>query len=647
MACSKKNWAYTFIGFGIAFLVIGIVVGFVIPKIVIGIVEDKVCVDSFSDSNYGDWKKEQPDRVLTKLYYWQITNKDDFLYNGKYPNLEERGPYVYKQAAEKINVSFGENKRSSKTWMKKAKFFKEESCDDCEEDDKITILNAGYLGLMKKFGGDQGFAMFSLPGSISFILQQFNYSFEELGNTRNTSWNDPTQSGWKNPGFGAWIHAMQPKYNTSTNFTSSEMKGLYEVLRNKSLLFGETDTNATLKKDCEGNRNPVQEKCGFLAQMTAMTNTTKTKLSGLNGLISSTLCLNAATQCFNRTNLFRAILPYIQHVSKFTMWLLVGSRSYELVTTRSQKDIALGYTMEIGPEKIPIPGIVRGYDNESEAEKVAKTETFYTCEAGDSKKHQWAEFDGKSSVSGIPGISEKDATVKGYSQTVPRSETADKPCAFSHELPFKKLELFASQLGLGVELQYTSEASLHGLDLKRFTPHKDTFLNNSGVHEGYIYYSLGQGGVPVYVSLAHRLYAKKDYPLSFNQSPKAAKHESMADVEPVTGITIRGLMRLQMNAAIKSNMVTVERIRGALNISFLAEENDVLYRKSIPVLWGEYGGQATKDDIDDIKKQVIGTLGLACGVLIAVPVLGGIFIIVAVVLLVITAKANQISEMSK
>ena len=55
MVCSKKSWAYVFIGFGGTFLVIGIVCGFVIPKIVIGIVEDKSCVDSQEDSDFEDW----------------------------------------------------------------------------------------------------------------------------------------------------------------------------------------------------------------------------------------------------------------------------------------------------------------------------------------------------------------------------------------------------------------------------------------------------------------------------------------------------------------------------------------------------------------------------------------------------------------
>ena len=140
-----------------------------------------------------------------------------------------------------------------------------------------------------------------------------------------------------------------------------------------------------------------------------------------------------------------------------------------------------------------------------------------------------SEFDDKSVASEIPGLSKEDAMVKGYSQTVPRSETADKPCAFSHELPYKKLEIFASDLGMSVALQYTGETSLHGLELKRFTPHKDTFLNNSGVHQGYIDLSKKRN-TSIYLSLAHRLYSNSSYPTSFNQSPKQAEHESIVSV---------------------------------------------------------------------------------------------------------------------
>lgn len=64
-------------------------------------------------------------------------------------------------------------------------------------------------------------------------------------------------------------------------------------------------------------------------------------------------------------------------------------------------------------------------------------------------------------------------------------------------------------------------------------------------------------------------------------------------------------MKLQLNVPIRDNMVKVPRTKGPLNISYIAAESEKkLYLKSIPVLWGEYGGEANEDDIDKIKQKV-------------------------------------------
>ena len=63
-------------------------------------------------------------------------------------------------------------------------------------------------------------------------------------------------------------------------------------------------------------------------------------------------------------------------------------------------------------------------------------------------------------------------------------------------------------------------------------------------------------------------------------------------------------MKLQLNVAIRDTMVEVPRTKGPLRISYLATGSEKLYHKSIPVLWGEYGGEANEDDIDKIKQKV-------------------------------------------
>ena len=115
--------------------------------------------------------------------------------------------------------------------------------------------------------------------------------------------------------------------------------------------------------------------------------------------------------------------------------------------------------------------------------------------------------------------------VRGYSTIVPRSKTANKPCIFSHELPYKSVEIFASELGMRVRVFHTGETTLHGLKLKRFTPTKEDFLNHSGVQQGYIDVSKARG-FPLYLSFAHLLYGNVTVPKSFNQKPDLAKHQS-------------------------------------------------------------------------------------------------------------------------
>lgn len=77
------------------------------------------------------------------------------------------------------------------------------------------------------------------------------------------------------------------------------------------------------------------------------------------------------------------------------------------------------------------------------------------------------------------------------------------------------------------------------------------------------------------------------------------------DIEAVTGFLVRGFMRLQLNIPIKKDLVKVQRInKGKINISYLTETNEKMHLKSIPVFWGEYGGEAGGNDIDNLKHKV-------------------------------------------
>ena len=90
----------------------------------------------------------------------------------------------------------------------------------------------------------------------------------------------------KNPGFGAWGNEA---------FTAVEMRGLYSVLNSSVLLFGETLVNSTVKEQC--SKEPVEEKCGFLAHMKAAVFTPNQ--TAFTALLNNKLCPNAQ-RCFKR-----------------------------------------------------------------------------------------------------------------------------------------------------------------------------------------------------------------------------------------------------------------------------------------------------------------------------------------------------------
>lgn len=249
----------------------------------------------------------------------------------------------------------------------------------------------GYVATMKALGGDEQFALSYLSRTIKYILNKFNHSYVDLGNIQQTIW----LSEFKSPGFAQWLHDTHPQLN-QTNFTSVEMKGLYGVLGSNIEMFGGTMTNMTLKGEC--NDNVTRYECGFLMHMTAQLKLqarNKTN-SNLLKLIEDRLCRQETnqTKCFRQINLLSYIFLYVNHVNSLTIKLFIEDE-YDIVTTKTQKEIAIGYRMKniINPltrREVEVPGMITVHKKENDALKYGKESTIYTCNAGDGKKHQWA-----------------------------------------------------------------------------------------------------------------------------------------------------------------------------------------------------------------------------------------------------------------
>lgn len=243
---------------------------------------------------------------------------------------------------------------------------------------------------MESFGGDLNFALLNLPVTVKILLSHFNISYKQLGNLNGSMWSNKSLSGWTNPEFGAWFQQTYPN-QVNGNFTVIEMKGLYSVLGNSETLFGLTLTNDTVKHGCLNK--PINPSCGFLAHLRALL--TYPNNSTLIRMSQAVLCTNATESCFNRTEVYPMIFHYILHVSKYTMWYMLHEQD-DIVTTISQKKLALGYKMKSvrnpkNPEQnVEVPGMLVVDDTEEDAINNRYQQSFYTCSASQEKRHQWA-----------------------------------------------------------------------------------------------------------------------------------------------------------------------------------------------------------------------------------------------------------------
>jgi len=82
------------------------------------------------------------------IHFFNVDNPEEVL-AGELPVLSQIGPYVYREAREKMNeiqegdmLSYGE--------YKEYKFDTELSCDGCSEDDEVRILNLPLIGVVQE-----------------------------------------------------------------------------------------------------------------------------------------------------------------------------------------------------------------------------------------------------------------------------------------------------------------------------------------------------------------------------------------------------------------------------------------------------------------------------------------------------------------
>ncbi|XP_067945484.1 lysosome membrane protein 2-like isoform X2 [Watersipora subatra] len=128
-----------------------------------------------------------------------------------------------------------------------------------------------------------------------------------------------------------------------------------------------------------------------------------------------------------------------------------------------------------------------------------------------------------------------------------------------------KLFLFSSDLARSIDVVFSSKHYLHDVPQYRFKPPAALFgyppdnydnacycLGDECPHNGVLNITAVQGA-PVFVSQPHFLNGKYYEATIGGLHPDEERHNTFIDVEPTTGIVMKGAKRLQMNLYVKQN----------------------------------------------------------------------------------------------
>uniref|UniRef100_A0A8C1D0B1 Uncharacterized protein n=1 Tax=Cyprinus carpio carpio TaxID=630221 RepID=A0A8C1D0B1_CYPCA len=126
----------------------------------------------------------------------------------------------------------------------------------------------------------------------------------------------------------------------------------------------------------------------------------------------------------------------------------------------------------------------------------------------------------------------------------------------------EKLYIFSSDLCRSIYAQYESDVSVRGVSGFRFVPPSEVFANltinpdNAGfcvpagncLGSGLLNVSTCKEGAPIIMSSPHFYQADDKFVQDvFGMNPNKEEHETVIDVNPLTGMLLRGAKRVQVN----------------------------------------------------------------------------------------------------
>lgn len=511
------------------FLMIAVIVPLVIYSLVDMGINEQVAIDSTGNPNFKSWQNNvvSPGSDDVKVTYtvnlFDLQNPTEVMSGGK-PKVVERGPYVYNEYYQKIDIEWS-NDGDIVTYNIYRYYIYNQAMSGpgTSEADNITVPYATVLGFE--------YLLNTIPEPV-----QEMYTAGVLNKLHQTEINVVHQ-----------IEKLYEEVQASTNPIIRLKKAkILQQLRN---------TNVSMQL--------------YFADLYYYFNQTEA---------GQVIFKNLMCQTPN------GISPFTQlHPSEAWFgWLkdpLLTQVSYILAEVKAKTNVTI-------PWSTAVPGAAVNYTSIHDTRRRRTPDTLYTGKKNKHKIAAYVRYQNMSvmhtciSPTSSQNMSDyiegeefpacahyqndwDEETAKAMGYTLPfdtpyanRIEGSDAN-QYGRPLTNKKYQVFISDIYRSAYLEFKSMESWYGIDVKRFSLQSKDMLNATQNPENAQYYAFGPYGllnatkasnIPVFISFPHFYLADPSLVAAIEGlNPQKEIHQTYLDVEPQTGLLVEARKRLQVN----------------------------------------------------------------------------------------------------
>ncbi|CAD5122367.1 DgyrCDS10803 [Dimorphilus gyrociliatus] len=400
-------------------LAISLIMGIEFPKFAYRKNVEFLCIYNDKHEYYNQWLEDDEFKRHNLVYFWNITNPEQVI-NGLEPNLQDIGPYFYRQFSFKLNVQFVGDAIEYRNW-KRQEFDGNQtlrSCSKCSYKDRITLINKEYLKGVMLEGDEDSYILSFLPPTLQSVFEQLNQdmSYEEIyrewGNFRSVKFVRYSSklfypATFSHLNFASWLQSST--YSSNRTFKADEMQALINVLTS-SVLFNDFNQFLRLVRQTDQNNSTVMES--------------------LTEFVNSKRWFCQPT-CWDLTSdLLVPLADYIIHLIQFIKHRALNLTNQGKVITLTQSEWVIGRTIHWkfgGVQLVNLPqrrlkGILMHDETAAEAIVNAESVRLYSCYSRQtgSKAHMWRSFNGQtqSNSSQFPRATNDQRVIAAYMDSV-------------------------------------------------------------------------------------------------------------------------------------------------------------------------------------------------------------------------------------